>query len=107
MHARGRQFVHQQVVELLDQIVTSLVEPVDRAFYPRDARVGYIRASGDVFLMPKRKVLLVLKADDPEESLVSVVDLGFVPSSDGRRVQVEDALDVDHGFASVQCQGTP
>ena len=100
-NARRRQLRHNRVVEPLDQIVPLLVQLVDGPLHRRQIGVAGIGAAGDVLLVPKAEVLLVLEADQAKKSLVRVVDLLLVPARHRRLVQFPDRLDIDHRSVSL------
>ena len=76
-----RQRFDQVVIQPLDQVVALLIELVDRPLDIRQIGIACHGAAGNVFLVPEAKVLLVLKANNPEEPLIQIVYLVPVPSA--------------------------
>ena len=85
------------IVQLLDQIVSLLVQFVDGAFYPGQIGVAYVGAAGDVFLMPEFKILLMLPAYDFQKTIVLIIYLMLMPLLDGRGMQLGYRANIKHG----------
>ncbi len=59
--------LQQKLVDLFDEVVSPLVDAVDRVLHLRDARVGSVGAAGVVFFVPQVEVGEVLRANERKE----------------------------------------
>ena len=73
------QLLDQPVVRLLDRVVASLVVFVDRPLHLRDPRIGHLRRTGNVFLVPEQEIKAVEIADPATKALFLMGRLHLVP----------------------------
>src|SRR2546430_1948560 len=102
--AAAAQLLGDPIVELFDPIVPLLVELVDGPLDLGHFRVGGRRRAGFVFLVPKAKVITELLANNPQETIVRIVNGLLVPSGNAIAVQVRYGFKGNHRARSVDTQ---
>ena len=71
------------VIDLLDRVVPSLIELVNRSFDVCNLRIGRRGVAGFVFLVPQPEIELVVHAHEALEPVERVFDRFLVPPNDG------------------------
>jgi len=99
-HARVGQFGDEVIIQLFDEIISPLVQPVDVPFDLGKLGVGHVAASGNVLLVPKTIILLMLTANQQEKAFVGMIKLALMPPRNGRLVQIGNGFYVDQRFLS-------
>ncbi len=85
----------EQLIDLFDEVISLLVEPVDGMFHLSDAGIGDVRAASRILFVPEVEVGKVLRADEGNEvGRGCFGGMVAVPEEIGLVVESEDGVSV-------------